>query len=212
MRLAVDWGLAARFYDLQLALERPSLRATLDLLNPARGDELLDLGTGTGAFLRELAKRGERPQRLIAVDRSRAMLDRIPPLPAGWTLVEADATALPFAEASFDVVVIAYVLHFLDERTRERLVEEARRVLRVGGRLATVTPDRPRRAIVSRLYASLMAVATWSGWPVLEPLDPQALLEAAGFEVVARRRVRRGYPSLCVVAVVPESARNDART
>lgn len=201
----MDWSPAAALYDCQLMLERPALRGALDLLNPTSAEELLDLGTGTGAVLRELAGRCERPQRAVGIDRSSAMLAHVPRLPEGWELTEADATALPFDDASFDLVTAAFLLHVVDGVVRDGIVREARRILRAGGRFATVTPTWPRTAIAKRLYAPIVTVATGStGWlRGLRPLDPRPLLDAAGFRISAARDVGLGYPSLCVVAVVP---------
>jgi len=47
--LKVDWSRAAAVYDGQLVLERAAVRAALDLLGLTSEDELLDVGTGTGA-------------------------------------------------------------------------------------------------------------------------------------------------------------------
>lgn len=208
MRREVDWSRVAAIYDSQLVLERAAVRAVLDLLDLAREDELLDVGTGTGAVLRGLASRRTRPQRVVGLDQSKAMLARVPPLGMGWTLVEGDATALPFDDGSFDVVVATYLLHVLDETARERAVKEARRVLRGGGRLATVTPSWPRGMLAKRLYAPIVGVATRSdGWLAsVRPLDPRPLLVANGFQITGSRCVARGYPSLCVVGVTDLSS------
>ena len=53
----MDWGRAAAFYDWQLPLERPALATALALADPHADDDLLDVGSGTGALLRELARR-----------------------------------------------------------------------------------------------------------------------------------------------------------
>ena len=52
---------------------------------------------------------------------------------------QGDARQLPFADASFDVVVSNYVVHELKTRgDRERMMREVARVLKPGGRLALV--------------------------------------------------------------------------
>lgn len=48
----MGWSRIAFAYDWQLALERPALRAAVDLVRPRRDDALLDVGTGTGGLLR----------------------------------------------------------------------------------------------------------------------------------------------------------------
>ena len=103
--------LAARLYQSSISLERAALEQALELAELASEDRLLDVATGTGALLRMLASRGVRAKRAIGVDRSRSMLTLAPPLPDGWAVVEGDARTMPFADHSFDVVTICYLLH-----------------------------------------------------------------------------------------------------
>lgn len=198
----MDWGRAATLYDWQLPLERPALAAAVALAEPHRDDDLLDVGTGTGALLRELARRPDRPRKVIGVDASAAMLERVPALPEGWTVETADARRLPFADGAFAVVTAVYLLHVVDAATRRGIIGECRRVLRPGGRLVTVTPALPRTRVARMLYAPLAAVAGSAVGPAagFRPLDPRAELEEATFTIAATTYVGRGYPSLCVLA------------
>lgn len=198
----MDWSRAATFYDWQLPLERPALAAAVALVEPQRSDDLLDVGTGTGALLRALARRAERPQTAIGVDISLAMLRKVPALPAGWAVQIADARRLPFADGAFSVVTAAYLLHVVDAATRRQIIRECRRVLRLDGRLVTVTPALPQTQVARMLYVPLAAAAGSSVGPAagLRPLDPGPELEEARFTVVATRYVGCGYPSLCVLA------------
>lgn len=198
----MDWSRVAALYDRQLPLERAALVAAVALAEPDRDDYLLDIGTGTGGFLRELARHPDRPRKAVGVDASTMMLDRVPALPQGWTIATADARQLPFADGAFDIVTAAYVLHVVDAATRREIIGECRRVLRAGGRLVTVTPTTPRTRIARLLYAPLAAAARSSVGPVagFRPLDPRAELERAMFTIAATRYVRRGYPSVCVLA------------
>ena len=198
----MNWSRIAAFYDWQLPLERQALTAAIALAQPRRYDELLDVGTGTGGLLRELARCPERPYEAVGIDVSGAMLHRAPVLPEGWSVRKADARRLAFADGAFSVVTAAYLLHVVDAVTRAEIVRECRRVLRAGGRLVTVTPALPRTRLARMLYAPLAAAAGSSGGPAagFRPLDPRPELAEAGFTVVATRYVGSGYPSLCVLA------------
>ena len=93
---------------------------------PLTGALALDMGAGTGAATRALAKAGAH---LVASDLAFDMVayDRLARPPA----VVGDARALPFATGAFDVAVAAFVLnHLLDPGAA---VAEAARVTRPGG-------------------------------------------------------------------------------
>ncbi len=198
---ANGWSRWAPLYRLQLPLERFPLRALIDLLEVRESDSVLDLGTGTAALLRELARSPHPPRSAVGVDRARGMLERAPRLPPGWRLLEADVRALPFDDGSFGLITASYLLHLLDAQERAQTLEEARRVLAPGGRLGVVSVAPPA--------GPLGSIASWPARALAErlrplaglhPLDPRPDLIAAGFRPTRARRARMGYPSLCVVA------------
>lgn len=198
----MDWDALAARYDAQLWLEREPLRVAVNLARPGEDDRLLDVGTGTGAVLKRLARAAQRPRQATGVDSSAAMLARVGPLPAGWEVLLADVASLPLASGSFDVAVASYVLHVLDPPARVPALTEIHRVLRPEGVLVTVTPALPLRSdrpVHRRIVRWLEREA--GPRRGLLPLDPRALLEDAGFDVERTRRVWMGYPSLCVRAV-----------
>ena len=100
-----------------LLLERPETEA---LIGDVRGLRVLDLGAGTGHYAGWARSCGARVA--VALDVTPEMLAHAP-RPA----VVADASRLPFAAGSFDVVVGALVVSFV--RDRGRLLREVARVL-----------------------------------------------------------------------------------
>jgi arsenite methyltransferase len=102
------------------------------------GETVLDIGCGAGMDLLLAARRVGPSGRAIGVDMTDAMRDRARTSAAasGLTNVEvqrADATALPLADASVDVVISNGVINLIPEK--EKAFGEIRRVLRPGGRL-----------------------------------------------------------------------------
>jgi SAM-dependent methyltransferase len=179
-------------------LERPALRAAVDLSLLNASDRLLDLGVGTGAVEEELVTARRIARLTVGIDLSREMLAQASRRCRCY-LMQADATALPLPEACIDVTIAAYLLHLLDHPARARALKEVGRVLRPGGRLVVVTPyygGGRLASILSRFGEGFSGVI--SG---LRPLDPRRALASAGFEVTDVRHVRSGYPSLCVSAV-----------
>lgn len=102
---------------------------------------VLDVGCGTGVLTRVLG-RWPGVGTVIGVDPGSALLDRARHLAAGLptvTFQEADGRALPFADATFDVVTFDSVLSHLPGP--ELALAEAARVLRPYGWLAVFDGD-----------------------------------------------------------------------
>ena len=178
------------------------------MLAISNSDRVLDVATGTGAVLRELRRRRIQPARAVGVDASREMLARARRSLPSWELVQADAGALPFEDASFDAATCAYLLHLLGEPDRARIVSEILRVLAPGGRLGVVTIAPPGRTVWRTLTLPIRTLAARSTGALagLRPLDPSGELRGAGFDISEARRVRFAYPSLCLLAT-PRSRR-----
>ena len=192
------WDRAAQVYGRQEHLELQAVRHALDLLAPAPGDELLDVATGTGLVLRELAERPDAPRRAVGVDGSPGMLARVGALPAGYATQRGDATALSHRDGAFDVAVAAYLLQVLLPAQRAAALRELRRVVRPGGRVALVTPWSPRAP--ARAALDVLARAAPDTLRGLATNDPRAELAAAGWRLERAAFLRQGYPSLVVLA------------
>jgi ArsR family transcriptional regulator len=110
---------------------RADLGATLALLDP--NTVVGDLGCGTGSLSLSLSR---HVAHVHAIDGSPAMLEAARQRlqsQANVTLAEGSLEALPLPDAALDVAVLMLVLHHVAEPSR--VLKEARRVLRAGGRL-----------------------------------------------------------------------------
>jgi ubiquinone/menaquinone biosynthesis C-methylase UbiE len=108
------------------------------VLAPAPGERLLEIGVGTGYYSLELAEWVGPEGRLELFDLERRFLDHTLAAAAERGLANlvatvGDATALPFAEASVDAVILTAVLGEIPDRAGA--LAEIRRVLKPGGRL-----------------------------------------------------------------------------
>ncbi|MBH23804.1 MAG: hypothetical protein CMH57_04915 [Myxococcales bacterium] len=100
-----------------------------DLVMPACNNaDVLEVGCGTGLILRRVAPVARSA---AGVDLSAGMLQKA--VERGLDVVQADVTALPFADASFDTVYSFKVLSHV--RDIELALSECARVTRPGGRL-----------------------------------------------------------------------------
>ena len=103
------------------------------LCPPAEGLSILDVGCGTGT---QLALYNRPGCRLVGVDPSPAMLELARrKLGTSAELRPADAACLPFADGTFDLVSVTFVLHEMEPEQRVRVLRECRRVTRPGGRI-----------------------------------------------------------------------------
>src|SRR5689334_8747783 len=111
----------------RLPYDRRYAQLRLDLVwSVARDADVLDVGCGTGAFLRPA---GSIARCAVGVDFSRRVLDEA--VADGSFLTQGDATRLPFADNSFDVVYSFATLYVVPDLARA--LSEIARVVRPGG-------------------------------------------------------------------------------
>jgi arsenite methyltransferase len=119
-------------------------RAVLDLLDPHVGEEVLDIGSGPGHLVGEIARRIGPRGAVHGVDPSPSMLA----IAARRTVGEdaapvsfgpGDAVGLPFPDGSFDAVTATQLYEYVADMPAA--LAEARRVLRPGGRLLVLDTD-----------------------------------------------------------------------
>ena len=139
---------------LSMFQDRSWRRATLDALGAGRGDSVLDLAAGTGTSAAPLADRGVR---VVACDLSLGMLQVGRRRRPDVTFVAGDATALPFADASFDAVTISFGLRNVPDV--DGALEEMLRVTRPGGRVVICEFSRPTNKAFRAVYDQYLAKA-----------------------------------------------------
>ncbi len=140
--------------DFVHAVTRDGLLTRLEplLLQPA---SILDLGSATGATGR-LLRRRFRKAHVVSLDLSHAML-HVARKNRRWfsraSFVQGSANQLPFADASFDLVVANQLLPFAPEP--QAVFEQVSRVLKKGGvfAFATLGPDSLRE--IERAWAAV---------------------------------------------------------
>lgn len=137
-------------------------RALVGALAPPPDARVLDVATGTGMVAAELLARVQCT--VVGLDQSAEMLSAARARFAGEEseigqrveLVEGEAEALPFADASFDALTFTYLLRYVDDPPAT--IRELARVVRPGGRIASlefgVPPLLPARA-AWRIYTTI---------------------------------------------------------
>jgi ubiquinone/menaquinone biosynthesis C-methylase UbiE len=140
---------SARLYDLGVdilfggssdIMRRMALPPIVEGVRGVDRPRILDIACGTGRYLKQLHV--TLPQaRLVGVDLSPYYLARARgelPRAADVTLARENAEELPYADGTFDAVVSVFLFHELPRDARRRVMREARRVLKPGGRIAVL--------------------------------------------------------------------------
>lgn len=188
--------LAARLERRAKAEDEVAARDTyLGLLDIAAGERVLDVGCGSGAVTRAIAKRVGSRGLAVGLDQSPALLAVARELArqAGVgdcvEFHEGNALRLPFPDSSFDAVVCVTVLSHVPKG--EAAIPELVRVLRPGGRLGVFDLDtdmtaftHPDRALTRRIVAAASDATAVNGW--LVRLLPSLFQRAGIVDVRAR--------------------------
>jgi ubiquinone/menaquinone biosynthesis C-methylase UbiE len=172
------------------ALMGPCAEDLVAAANVEPGDKVLDVACGTGVVTREAAHRTGSSADVTGADINEAMLDTarqfairhgMPDI--HWEL--CDAASMPFADATFDVVLCQQGLQFMPDRPAA--VAEMARVLVPGGRLAisvwkSASPfGSALRSVLDRAFGE-GTTASWQAASSLGDRDElRSLAENAGF-------------------------------
>jgi len=144
------------------------------------GDQILDIGCGTGYFSRRAARAVAPGGHVVGIDPSQPVIEYATRLGvANCTFQLASAQALPYPDVSFDVVMSSLAIHHLPPDDRPIALREAYRVLRPGGRLLIADFRPPRNRIANRLIGALTGHAMQHN-PVGRLAD---LIAQAGFHI-----------------------------
>jgi ubiquinone/menaquinone biosynthesis C-methylase UbiE len=200
LSVSEPWDLVSKGYaDEAASVMLPFARHAIRLAQPTSSARVLDLATGPGTLALELSP---SVNRVDAVDFSPAMLAQLEAQRAALGLDNvfarlADGQALPFEDASFNVVFSMFGLMFFPDRPKG--FAEARRVLRPGGVLV-VSSWAPveQSPLMMLMFGALRAADPSRAAPqtnLLSLENPELFaeeLEAAGLEDVSVKPYTHG--------------------
>jgi demethylmenaquinone methyltransferase/2-methoxy-6-polyprenyl-1,4-benzoquinol methylase len=206
-----DWF--SRVYDRFVAWHTGELTGPMRRALAARATHppvrrALDLCCGTGAVTRAVADLVPAGALVVGLDFSGGMLargvagarrDALPWI--RW--VQADASALPFKGAVFDVVTCAYAVYELKGDARSHMLEEVARTLAPGGRFLLMEHALPTRALPRLLLALRSALIGAGG--TAEQVKRELTERCRGFSEIDAEVLPPGKSTIL-------TARTDART
>lgn len=186
----VAWLYDPLIEKLSFGREQRFRAKTMELLELAPTDQVLDVGCGTGTLTLMVAERLSGKGMVIGIDAAPRMIaianNKARRAGSSARFRVGIAEQLDFADDFFDVVVNSMFTHHIDHELKQRFFAEVWRSLKPGGRLITADIDRPT--------TRLAKVAGWLGRYLL--LQPELtdnlrgclpeLMAAAGFTGVRR--------------------------
>ena len=161
------WDIYAPIYEKAMRADYKYYKYMYDRIpTRIRDKEVLEIATGPGLLAKHVAFAAKR---MIATDYSEGMIReaRKGKCPENLSFEIADAIQLPYADKSFDVVLIANALHVMPEP--EKALEEINRVLRKDGLLIAPNFVSHKSGLISRLWSGILKLAgikfehQWSG-------------------------------------------------
>ena len=200
-RDAIFWDSAAKRYDRQTkrlaAMYDEMVRRILQELAP--GDNVLDVGTGTGEIPLRIC---HAVSRLEAVDASREMIavarDNAKLRGArNVTFSVHNSYNLPFRDGTFDAVIVSNLLHIVEHPAD--VLAEARRVLKTDGRLIAPTYV-GRESVRARIFSWVLKRTGHPVYTRFTSRSLRALVERSGFEVADQTLLKNILPVSFIVA------------
>jgi demethylmenaquinone methyltransferase/2-methoxy-6-polyprenyl-1,4-benzoquinol methylase len=173
-------------------------RFAVEATRIAPGMRVLDLAGGTGDLARLFAERVGPSGEVVLTDINGAMLaagrDRLTNAGRLVPVVQCNAERLPFPDAQFDRVSIAFGLRNVTHK--DRALEEMRRVLKPGGIAAVLE--------FSRIWAPLAPAYDWYSFNVLPRLGRVVAGDEASYRYLAESI--RMHPDQRTLAAMMEQA------
>jgi ubiquinone/menaquinone biosynthesis C-methylase UbiE len=174
----------SRLAALSVGGEQRLRRLALQGLAIQPNTQVLDLCCGSGQATAVLVTQSQAVTGLDASPRSLARARHNVPQA---TYVEALAEAMPFAEASFDLVHTSMALHEMTPSQRQQILQEVHRVLKPGGQFALIDFHPPQNPLFwPGLSLFLALFETETAWQLLQS-DLSKLLEDIGFQLQSQK-------------------------
>ena len=198
--------LGTRLYDPVVRLttrERRFKERLLDIADLQPEERVLDLGCGTGTLAIDACRRQpgvvvhglDADPRMIELARRKGDAAGV-----GLELRRGTATALPYADGAFDVVLSSLFFHHLDRAAKEVAAREVVRVLVPGGRFLVADWGRAGDPLMRALFLTIQLVDGFGTTDDnIHGRLPQILADAGLVDVRERDTVRTVYGSLALL-------------
>lgn len=186
----LDYDLMAQEYAAHRKVHPGVLESLIEMGRITEHSVVLEVGIGSGNYASAI--RAATGCTMLGLDPSREMLAKASAQDGELQVTEGVAEALPYPDASVDVVYSVDVIHHVVDRTA--YFREGKRVLRAGGKICTVTDseeDIARRVPLSSHFPETVEVEL-RRYPTIAKLTMEML--GAGFGQIVEDQVELAYP------------------
>jgi len=164
---------------MSMGLHRAWKAYTVLVANVKEGQQVLDIAGGTGDLALAFAPKVGASGRVVHTDINEAMLregrNRLLDAGVGLPTLVCDAEKLPFPEASFDVVTVAFGLRNMTHK--DAALREMNRVLKPGGKLLVLE--------FSKVARPLEKIYDWYSFKVLPRIGKLVANDDASYQYLA---------------------------
>jgi ubiquinone/menaquinone biosynthesis C-methylase UbiE len=203
----VSYNRMSRWYDLLSNRFESKFRGIgINMLDATGGENILEIGFGTGHCIVALARAVGDTGMVYGIDISDGMLqiakNRV--IKAGLTeaahLERGDAMQLPFKEEFFDAIFMSFTLELFHSTEIPVVLSQCRRVLKKDGRICVVSLSKKEEpGFMIKLY--LWAHHRVPGLIDCRPIYVQDDLEEVGFLTTEAKKIKAmGFPIEIVLA------------
>jgi len=178
----------SRWYDLLTGLaEKKYKEMGLSKLNVKAGENVLEIGFGTGQCIKSLGQSAGDSGKVYGIDLSEGMINVAQAkiskagLSGSVELMCGDAAKLPFEDNFFNAIYMSFTLELFDTPEIPLVLKECQRVLRSDGRLSIVAMSKKEKSgLVIKLYE--WTHDKFTKYVDCRPIYVQKAVEDAGFQ------------------------------
>lgn len=177
----------ASFYDFLFGgVFAPGQYKAIQLMNPQPGEEILEVGIGTGISLPLYP----RCSRVVGIDICSEMLEKAKEKKLNMglsnvSLYKMDAERLAFANGRFDKVIAAHVITVVPNPVET--IKEMKRVCKRDGEIFILNYFGSKNGILSRFERAISSIRKKLG--LGRPLNPEKMLEGANLKILEVHKV-----------------------
>jgi ubiquinone/menaquinone biosynthesis C-methylase UbiE len=200
----------SKTYDLFAGFFEGKYRdIALSHLNIKTGEEVLEIGFGTGQILKQTAILVGETGKIYGIDISSGMLEVAEKRLSGADLMDrvelicGDSSKIPYEDSMFDAVFISFTLELFDSPEIPIVLNEIKRVLKPKGRFAVVSLSKDSgETILLKLYE--WAHMKFPKYIDCRPIYLEESILDAGFDISYQETLKlSGLPVKIVLAQNP---------